>query len=95
MKLNQPKEDLLSDLRKNINAGITRPPLFPAPAVKCKFVPKPAEQYPQETEGADAEDGEGDVAPGCVGDDADGDTAELPETGDADGPANGCATRLN
>ena len=62
-KLNQPKADLLSDLRKHINAGITGPPLFPAPAVKCKFVPKAAEQHPQESEGADEEDGERDVAP--------------------------------
>ena len=58
VKLNQPKEDLLSDLRKKINAGIKGPPLFPAPAVKCKFVPKAAEQHPQESEGADVEDGE-------------------------------------
>ena len=86
VKLNQPKEDLLSDLRKNINAGITGPPLFPAPAVKCKFLPGAAEQHPQESKGADVEDGQGDVAPGCVGDHADGDTSELPETGDADGP---------
>ena len=89
MELNQRKEDLLSDLRKNINAEITGPPLFPASAVKCKFVPKAAEQHPQQSEGADVEDGEGDVAPGCVGDHADGDTAELPETEDADGPAMG------
>ena len=89
VKLNQPKEDLLSDLRRNINAGITGPPLFPAPVVKCKFVPKAAEELPQESEGADAEDDEGDVSPVCVGGDADGDIAELWETGDADGPAMG------
>ena len=40
VKLNQPKEDLLSDPRKNINAGITGPPLFSALAVKCKSVPR-------------------------------------------------------